>query len=85
MEIDGLKLIRTCFACPEQYDVLDKNHNVVGYLRLRHGFFRVDYPHCGGETIWEAYPKGDGVFDYDEREFFLEMAVTAIKNKLAED
>ena len=85
MEIDGLKLIRTCFACPEQYDVLDENHNVVGYLRLRHGFFRVDFPHCGGETIYEAHPKGDGVFEYDEREFYLTDAVTAIKEKLSEE
>jgi hypothetical protein len=62
--------------------VFDKNHDVVGYLRLRHGFFRVDYPHCGGETIYTAEPKGDGIFEDDERDFFLEMAVTAIRNKL---
>ena len=84
MEIDGLKLIRTCYACPEQYDVLDEDHNVVGYLRLRHGFFRVDYPRCGDETIYEAYPKGDGSFEYDERKFYLTEAIKAIKEKLDE-
>jgi hypothetical protein len=84
MEIDGLNLIRTCYACPEQYDVLDKDHNVVGYLRLRHGIFRVDFPHCGGETIYRAVPKGDGIFESDERDFFLGKAIEAIKAKLNE-
>lgn len=84
MEIGGLKLVQTCGACPEQYDVLDENHNVVGYLRLRHGFFSVDFPHCGDETIYEACPKGDGSFEFDEREFYLTEAVKAIKEKLSE-
>lgn len=84
MKIDGLELIQTCGACPEQYDVLDKDHNVVGYLRLRHGYFRVDFPDSGGETIYEAHPKGDGIFEYDEREFYLTEAVKAIKQKLNE-
>lgn len=85
MEIDGLYLTRTCDACPEQYDVLDESHNVVGYLRLRHGLFRVDYPHCGGETIYTAYPKGDGSFEDDERDSYLTIAIQAIKEKLSED
>lgn len=33
---------QTCFACPEQYDVFDDNHNYIAYVRLRHGCFRVD-------------------------------------------
>jgi hypothetical protein len=83
MEIDGLKLVQTCRACPEQYDVLDEDHNVVGYLRLRHGMFRVDYPNCGGETIYTAFPKGDGAFyDSKERNYYLGMAVKAIKERL---
>jgi hypothetical protein len=84
MEIDGLKLVQTCGACPEQYDVLDKDHYTVGYLRLRHGIFRVHYPHYSGEVIYTAYPKGDGIFESDEREFFLTEAVKAIKQKLNE-
>lgn len=40
-------LEQTCYAYPEQYDVfLDGKQ--VGYLRLRHGYFRCDYPNCGG-------------------------------------
>lgn len=67
----------TCGACPEQYDAfLDGKQ--VGYLRLRHGEFRVDYPECGGETIYRASPKGDGAFDSDERDYYLRFAVDAI-------
>ena len=35
----------TCFACPEQYDVFLDGEQ-VGYLRLKHGVFRCDYPAC---------------------------------------
>lgn len=37
----SLKFVKTCSACPEQYDVFDSDGNEVGYVRLRHGFFRV--------------------------------------------
>jgi len=84
MEIEGLKLVQTCGACPEQYDVFDKDDKQVGYLRLRHGLFRVDFPKCGGEIIYTAGPEGDGCFDCDERDFYLSEAVKAIKLKLNE-
>ena len=77
-----LRLERTSFACPEQYDVFDENDNQVGYLRLRHGNFRVDYPNCGGKVIYDAYPNGDGIFEEDEREHYLDMAKLAIQNEL---
>jgi len=67
----------TCSACPEQYDAFLGNVQ-VGYLRLRHGSFRVDYPECGGDTIYEASPCGDGAFDDDERDYYLRFAVDAI-------
>ncbi|AND75426.1 F-box domain protein [Acinetobacter phage vB_AbaM_ME3] len=73
--------VQTCTACPEQYEVFS-NGIQVGYLRLRHGHFRVDYPDCGGETIYSANTKGDGYFEDDERGFFLEEATKAIKAKL---
>jgi len=79
-----LKFIRSCFACPEQYDVLDENNNQVGYLRLRHGAFSVEQPDCGGEIIYEANPKGDGMFDEEERGFYLEKAREAILKALEE-
>lgn len=79
-ELLGCKLHRTCFACPEQYDVeLDGVH--IGYLRLRHGTFRADYPDCGGETVYVAEPQGDGVFEDDEREHYLTEAVQKLLAK----
>lgn len=77
-EIDGLKLVCTCGACPEQYDVFDGDKQ-VGYLRLRHGYFRADCPDCGGETVYESQPQGDGIFDDNERMPELVNAVKAIR------
>lgn len=82
MYIDGLKLVCTCMACPEQYDVFDSSGNKVGYLRLRHGNFRADFPDCGGETVYRSFTKGDGIFDVDEREKELNNAIKALKAKL---
>jgi len=79
-----IKLVKTCEACPEQYEAF-YNGKKVGYLRLRHGEFRVDYPDCGGKIIYEARPNGDGSFEDDEREFYLEQAKEAIKDKLLND
>jgi len=78
---NDIRLIQTCGACPEQYDAF-LGEKQVGYLRLRHGYFRVDYLECGGETIYEAYPEGDGIFDYDERDEYLLAAKEAIVGKL---
>jgi hypothetical protein len=79
---NGLELEMTCGACPEQYDVL-KDGNTVGYLRLRHGYFRAEYPCCGGETVFEGSPEGDGIFaDKKERKFYLKKAMKAILKKL---
>jgi len=77
-EIDGVKLELTCGACPEQYDAYIGDEQ-VGYLRLRHGFFTVECPDCGGERVYEAEPNGDGLFDDIEREFYLREAVSAVK------
>jgi hypothetical protein len=81
-EIDGLKLVCTCSACPEQYDVFDGERQ-VGYLRLRHGDFRADCPDCGGETVYESEPQGDGTFDDNERVTELTNAVKAIRKWIA--
>ena len=72
----------TCGMCPEQYDAF-LNGAQVGYLRLRHGHFSVDFPDCGGETIYEASPDGDGAFEDSERDYYLRFAVDAIQRKLA--
>lgn len=74
---DDIRLVLTCGACPEQYDAFIGNED-VGYLRLRHGWFRADYGFCGGETVYEGGPKGDGAFEDDEREHFLMEAKRAL-------
>ena len=77
-----IQLQRTCLACPEQYDAfLDGKQ--VGYLRLRHGSFRVDVPDCGGETVYRANPQGDGIFDEGERDHYLTEAKAAILDWLS--
>ena len=75
--MDEYRLEMTCMACPEQYDVY-KGEEVVGYLRLRHGYFYAACPHVGGERVYEAYPKGDGMFEEDERSRYLANALVAI-------
>lgn len=76
--IQGYRLYQTCGGCPEQYDVW-RHGQQCGYLRLRHGYFRADYPQCGGETVFEAEPRGDGVFEPEERQDWLQQAIAAIK------
>ncbi len=71
------KLILTCGACPEQYDVYEGDR-MVGYIRLRHGHMTVDCPDCGGDLVYTANPKGDGMFEDDERDIYLREAVEAI-------
>jgi hypothetical protein len=76
-------LKRTCFACPEQYDAFDgEGGPQVGYLRLRHGHFYVSFPGVGGEIIYEANPHGDGIFEDNERDYYLKFAVDAIEKRI---
>ena len=77
-EID---LRMTCGACPEQYDAYIGELQ-VGYLRLRHGAFRVDVPQCGGEVAYAAYPEGDGCFTDSDQDHYLNEAKRAIANWL---
>ena len=78
IKLSEIKLVKTCSACPEQYDAFYEDHQ-VGYLRVRHGKFRVDFGFCGGDTIYYTDDiEGDGCFEYEEREFYLEEAKKAI-------
>ena len=77
--IHGYRLMRTCFACPEQYDVFDDLGQQVAYFRLRHGGFTVDVPDVGGEQVYHATPKGDGIFYDDERVKYLTEAILAVQ------
>lgn len=65
--IHGYKLQKTCSACPEQYDVYNPEGKQVAYIRLRHGFLRVDVPDCGHTIYSTERVHGDGIFDNDER------------------
>lgn len=78
MIIKGYRLEKTCDACPEQYDVY-KDGAKVAYLRLRHGSFRAE---VNGITVYTAYPQGDGVFEEDERMYYLVLAIKAIDDHL---
>ena len=80
MHRDDYELVQTCGACPEQYDVFLDGQE-VGYLRLRHGTFRAEYPTCGGTEVYRANPEGDGVFEYHERNHYLNQAIRAIVSR----
>jgi hypothetical protein len=69
-----VKLIQTSSGCPEQYNGYI-NDECVAYLRLRHGYFRVEYK---DEVVYTARPNGDGIFEDDERDKYLEEACQAI-------
>lgn len=81
MNAADIELKMTCGACPEQYDAF-ANGKTVGYLRLRHGYFRVELFAPGGTTVYETKTIGDGIFDEDEREFHLQKAKDAIAAEL---
>ena len=77
--IHGYRVVLTCFACPEQYDVHDDEGNIVAYFRLRHGTFSVQCPDVGGEVVYTAQTKGDGIFEDDERMKHLYTAILAVQ------
>ena len=87
----NLEFELTCYACPEQYDVFDlaNNRNQVGYVRLRWGNLRCDYPDVNGDTIYkfsfaeleDSYYKGC-FFCTEEREKYLKEIAEAILERL---
>lgn len=77
IDADEIRLERTCYACPEQYDAYDKYGNEIAYLRLRWGYFRVECP-FGGEIVYSAETEGDGMFEDGERDYYLDKAKEAI-------
>lgn len=77
----NIELKQTCHACPEQYDAV-LNGKVIGYLRLRHGIFTCEHI-PSGVHVYVGDPKGDGIFEPEEREFHLNKALNALA--VAED
>lgn len=84
----GVLFFQTCMACPEQYDVWYED-KPVGYVRLRWGFLRCDYPDVGGETIYEAIISDDGYqgcFSDDEQRCYHLCAIAEkVKKKYSLD
>ncbi len=81
-----LKLIQTCGACPEQYDVFTEDEMKVGYLRLRHGYFSARYPNSSGIEVYGSETVGDGSFiSEEERKLHLKRAKKAIKKELKKE
>jgi hypothetical protein len=90
---EGLRVVRSSYACPESYKVYEQD-NLVGFLRLRHGVFRVDYYplqlHKVGvedsrETLYEEFVNSDGIFDDAERKIKVPFALELILSKLADE
>lgn len=83
---DVVKLVETCPACPEQYDVHFRGR-LVGYLRLRYGVFRADYydRELGKLTCYRAEPEGQGRFADNERGAYLTRACHAILQEVHPD
>jgi hypothetical protein len=78
VNIKGFDLVRTCVACPEQYDVYWWE-DTVAYLRLRHGVFYAACPDVGGDIVYRVDIGDDaGVFLDTEREHYLTAAIDAI-------
>lgn len=76
-----IQLEETCSACPEQYDAY-YNGVQIGYLRLRHGYFRAEYLN---EVVYSSNTIGDGSFEYDERKKHLKKAKKAIFKAFSKD
>lgn len=74
----SIELVRTSMAMPEQYDVF-RDGRQIGYLRLRHGFFRAHYPdHTADGAVYETGVRGDGFF-HDDEERARELRAAAVE------
>jgi hypothetical protein len=79
-----MRLVKTCDACPEQYDVYKKDWK-IGYLRLRYGHFTAQVIDPGGKQVYEASIGGPMTGEFttqQERKFHLKAAKKAIKEEL---
>lgn len=76
----------TCSACPEQYDVYLEGKQ-VGYVRLRWGGLRCDYPDVGGDTIY-THNFEDGLLgaftNNNVRNYHLEKIAESLYNRISQ-
>jgi hypothetical protein len=77
--VKRIELVRTCEACPEQYDAM-LDGKQVGYLRVRWGYFTVLCPDGRGRVVFDAAIGGSlqGCFADVDRESYLNSARFAI-------
>lgn len=77
------RCVMTCPVCPEQYNVYIDEH-LVGYMRLRHGYFQARFPDGLGECVYETSKVfGDGVFyNKEERMRELKRAIKYINREV---
>lgn len=89
--IQDLNFIGTCGSCPEQYDVVNSDGYYVGYLRLRGGLFKVQFPNADGVNLFmdlfiDRFGGNNlkGCFDSEEERIdYLEIAATCINKQLS--
>ena len=88
MKIKGLGFVKTCDEYPEQYDVYDYRNRIVGYVKLRWGHLKCEYPDVGGKVIYST-SIGDelvGAFENEkQRELHLNIIADTINNHIATD
>ncbi len=74
---------QTSMACPQVFEV-SLSGKEIGSLRLRHGVFTVIY--FGSEKpnniVFFDRPKGDGILDVDEEQFYLRKAKKSLVDYL---
>ena len=69
-----LKFIKTCNACPEQYDVVDEENKCIAYVRLRWGRLTAETEVIGELIYWHDFKEGfKGEFTILEREKYLKI------------
>ena len=74
------KLVQTCSACPEQYDVYLDNQ-VIGYIRLHRGHFSAQYFYiddANSTIVYHAYLDYNGRFVDEHRNYYLNQAIAAL-------
>lgn len=88
IKIKDLEFVETSMACPEQYDVFDITGKLVGYVRLRWGELRCDFPNVHGSMIYHySFEHEDGSLkgwfsNDDERMEYLTNIADKINEKI---
>lgn len=79
-DVPVFHLNQTCGACPETYDVYVKDkydhYDYIGYLYVRHGAYSIIS--SGEKVISQPDIKGDGLFEYGEREHMIKLGCSTL-------